>query len=182
MTSMHSLQFGPIEDKPNLVSDSVFDLAKSLTKNRRPFVAEIDPQFMGGKELCEHYGLNPSEGANCVIVEIIKPESASFAAIVVPVGYRADLNNLVKKHFSAKRISLAPLEKVLEATKMEYGSITPFGLPESWKILIDNLLTNKEKIIVGGGRQISKLLLPVSTLLSLPNAEVIENLSKPIGL
>ena len=62
---------------------------------------------------------------------------------------------------------------------MEYGSITPFGLPESYKILVDSRLMEKEKIVVGGGKQISKLLLPTSVF-QMIGAEIIENLSNPL--
>ena len=98
----------------------------------------------------------------------------------VPVGYRADLNGFVRKHFGSRRISVAPLDKVIKQTGMEYGSITPFELPDSWKILVDAKLMKKEKIIVGGGKQISKLLLPTNILAKLSNVEIIEGLSKEV--
>lgn len=180
-----SLQFKPILEKPDLVSNPVLEVAKSWKGTisiSELLVTEIDPEFMGGKELSEHYGVDPSEGANCIIVEATNGGDKSFVAILVPVGFRADLNGIVRKHLHVKRISFAPLDKVLEVTGMEYGSITPFGLPLSWKILVDSLLTNKERIIVGGGKQISKLLLPTAMLKELPNVEIIEGLSNPVTL
>ena len=179
MTESQYLKFKPVVESPSLVSRSVFELGNKL-KGREILVAEIDPQFMGGKELCEHYGVDPNEGANCVIVEAVKGNISDFVAIVIPVGYRADLNGFVKKYLNARRVSLAPLEKVLEITGMEYGSITPFGLPSSWKVLIEKSLMEQEKIIVGGGKQISKLLLPTSVFYELSNTEVLEGLSKRI--
>jgi prolyl-tRNA editing enzyme YbaK/EbsC (Cys-tRNA(Pro) deacylase) len=144
--------------------------------NSEIMVAEIDPAYMGGKELCEHYGVNPNEGANCVIVEAVYADHTNKVAVIVPVGYRTDLNGLVRKHLGAKKISLANLETVLAETGMEYGSITPFGLPGGYKILVDSRLMENEKIIVGGGRQVSKLLVPTSIFLEI-GAEIIENLS-----
>jgi len=172
-----TLRFLPIETSEIFVSQSVFKTALALDERDRPLVAEIDPQHMGGSELCEHYKINPEDGANCVIVEVVGSSVCEFAAIVVPVGYRADLNNIVKKHFNAKRISLALLDVVLKVTGMEYGSITPFGLPVTWKILVDTRLASKEKVIVGGGKQVSKLLLPITTLKNIPNVEFIDGLS-----
>ena len=176
----NSLQFITIESNSNLVSESVYNLALLFKEDERPKVVEIDSKYMGGKELCEHYNVDPSDGANCVIVEATKSNESQFVAVIIPVGYRADLNNKVRKHLNVKRVSLAPLEKVLEITKMEYGSMTPFGLPKEWKILVDDLFLAKENVIVGGGKQISKLLLPISTLKQLPNVEFIKDLSKPI--
>ena len=177
---MEKLNFVPVIENLELVSKSVFDFAKSLENGREVLCAEIDPQYMGGKDLCDHYGVDPSDGANCVIVEAVKGDSSEFVAVIVPVGYRADLNGFVRKHLGSRRISLAPLDKVIEQTGMEYGSITPFGLPNSWKILVDSLLMKKEKIIVGGGKQISKLLLPTKILAGLLNTEIIDGLSNPV--
>ncbi len=178
---MNPIDFRPISASPNLVSESVFASYNLLTGDQKPQVAEIDPQYMGGKELCEHYGISPDEGANCVIVEAVKSETSEYVAIVVPVDYRANLNGIARKHLGARRVSLAPLDKVLEITGMEYGSITPFGLPDNWKKLIDARLLQKENIVVGGGKQISKLLLPTSVLRELPNVEAVENLSQLIS-
>ncbi len=41
-------------------------------------------------------------------------------------------------------VSVAPLEYVLEKTEMEYGSITPIGLPIEWEILVDSLIKEKK--------------------------------------
>ncbi len=185
MINLGTLQFKSLNENHNLVSDSIITLAQSLEEEMRPLVAEIDPKYMGGKELCEHYGVNPEDGANCVIIEAKKNENAEnniseFVAIVVPVGNRADLNGFVRKHLGARRVSLAPLDKVIEVTGMEYGSITPFGLPPSWKILIDAVLMNKEQIIIGGGKQVSKLLVKTAVFKALANVEIIKDLSKTI--
>ncbi len=180
MINLGTLQFKSLDENHNLVCDSIITLAQSLDEAMRPLVAEIDPQYMNGKALGEHYGINIDDGANCVIIEAKNNESSEFVAVVIPVGNRADLNGFVKKHLGARRVSLAPLDKVIEATGMEYGSITPFGLPSSWKILIDEVLMNKEKIIIGGGKQISKLLVPTAVFKILPNVEIIKGLSSPI--
>ena len=72
----------------------------------------------------------------------------------------------------------ADLEVVLEMTGMEFGSITPPGLPDDWKILVDSSLLEQEKLVIGGGLVTSKLLLPAEVLVCLAQAEVIEGLAK----
>lgn len=52
------LSFSPVLDNPNLVPQSVYSAIKNgnWSCDRMDFlVAEIDPQFAGGKELCEEY-------------------------------------------------------------------------------------------------------------------------------
>ena len=152
-----SLQFKTASDQPTIVSESVL---KAATPDTGICAAEIDPQYMGGLELSEHYGVDKESGGNCVIVRGKRGEIKTTAAVLVPVGYRADLNGIVCEKLDAKKVSMAPLEEVLQETGMEYGSITPVGLPSTYKILIDSRLMEKEKIIVGGGKQISKLTAP----------------------
>jgi prolyl-tRNA editing enzyme YbaK/EbsC (Cys-tRNA(Pro) deacylase) len=56
---------------------------------------------------------------------------------------------------------------------MEYGGITPLGLPEGWPILVDEAVAHEPYVIIGSGVRRSKLLLPGKALAGLPNAEVL---------
>jgi prolyl-tRNA editing enzyme YbaK/EbsC (Cys-tRNA(Pro) deacylase) len=170
------LDFKPVKDHPELVSESVYKAAADSDI----LVGQIDPQYMNGFALSDHYDVNPEDGANCIVVKGKRGETRTIAAVLAPVGYRADLNGLVCEKLDAKKVSMAPLEEVMQETGMEYGSITPVGLPESWKILIDSRLMEKEKVIVGSGKQIAKLLVPTAFFKQLPNVEIVEGLaSKP---
>lgn len=174
-----TLNFQPVADHPQLVSESVF---QATPPSSGVLVAEIDPQYMNGLTLTEHYGGNPDDGANCIIVRGKRGETRTTAAILVPVGYRADLNGIVCEKLNAKKVSMAPLEETLQETGMEYGSITPVGLPDTYRLLIDSRIMEKENIVVGGGKQISKLLVPTAFLKSLSNVEIVEDLAKPASI
>ncbi|MDQ3075911.1 MAG: hypothetical protein M3Q34_02185 [bacterium] len=176
-----TLEFKSIESNVNLVSETVLELYNSLnlSEDLKPKVAEINPEFTGSKEFCGNYGVVESDGANTIIVEVVKGEQKSFACCLIPIGTRADLNHIVRKHFNARRVSFAPLPEVEAITKMEYGSITAFGLPSDWKILVDSRIMEKENIILGGGRKISKLLFPTKLFKKMSNVEIIDSLGKP---
>jgi prolyl-tRNA editing enzyme YbaK/EbsC (Cys-tRNA(Pro) deacylase) len=62
---------------------------------------------------------------------------------------------------------------------MEYGGITPVGLPPDWPILIDLNVIDQESVIIGSGIRGSKLLAATDVLASLPNAEVLA-ITKPM--
>ncbi len=171
------LDFKSIEEHPELVSESVYKVAGNSSE---VLVGQIDPQYMNGTALSNHYDVNLEDGANCIVVRGKRGEIRMTAAVLVPVGYRADLNRLVCEKLDAKKVSMAPLEEVIAESGMEYGSITPVGLPEAWKILIDSRLMAKKTIIVGGGKQISKLRISTSFLKQLPHVEVVENLANKI--
>lgn len=168
------LDFKLIKEHPELVSESVHKVAADSPD---VLVGQIDPQYMNGAALSDHYDVNLEDGANCIVVRGKRGEIRTTAAVLVPVGYRADLNGLVCEKLDAKKVSMAPLEDVIQESGMEYGSITPVGLPSSWRILVDSRLMEKEFIIVGGGKQVSKLKVQTTFLKQLPNVEVVENLA-----
>jgi prolyl-tRNA editing enzyme YbaK/EbsC (Cys-tRNA(Pro) deacylase) len=60
---------------------------------------------------------------------------------------------------------------------MEYGGITPVGLPGSWRLFVDARVPEIEVAILGSGVRRSKLLLPGSLLAELPGAEVVDGLA-----
>jgi prolyl-tRNA editing enzyme YbaK/EbsC (Cys-tRNA(Pro) deacylase) len=63
---------------------------------------------------------------------------------------------------------------------MEYGGITPFGLPSSWVLLVDAAVVAAPHVVVGSGIRGSKLVVPGSALAAVPGAEVLEGLAQPV--
>jgi prolyl-tRNA editing enzyme YbaK/EbsC (Cys-tRNA(Pro) deacylase) len=61
---------------------------------------------------------------------------------------------------------------------MEYGGITPVGIPETWRLFLDSRVTEIETAIIGSGVRGSKLFLPGRLLGLLPRAEVIADLAR----
>src|SRR3989344_8135911 len=113
---MEKLNFESVLQHQNLVSDSVYRAVsdwRGSTQVSEFLVAEIDPAFAGGQELCKHYGIDPTEGANCIVVDAVRGELTKTAACLVPVGFQADLNGIVRKTLDARRVSLTPLDRVL---------------------------------------------------------------------
>jgi len=175
----NSLQFQQAAERLDLVSPTITNLLKnwqSTVPVNEILVAKIDPSFAGGKELCEQYGVSPDEGAICVIVEAIRGQNRTLAACVALVNYRIDFNGIVRKTLNARRVSLAPIEEVLKETQMEYGSVTPIGLPADWPILIDERVVQAPRIIIGSGLVNAKLSLPSKVLAELNGAKIISGL------
>jgi len=98
------------------------------------------------------------------------------AACVVRADTRADVNSLVKRTLDVRKASFLGMERAVAETGMEYGGITPLGLPASWRLLVDARVTEIGVAIVGSGVRRSKLLLPGPRLAQLPGAEVVEGL------
>jgi prolyl-tRNA editing enzyme YbaK/EbsC (Cys-tRNA(Pro) deacylase) len=142
-------------------------------------VAEIDPGAADTAEFCARYGVGLDESANCVVVAARRGGLTRLAACVVLATTRADVNGLVRKHLDARRASFAPMELAVAETGMEYGGITPVGLPPDWPLLVDAAVAKADRVIVGSGLRRSKLSLPGAVLAGLPGAEVLDGLGQP---
>ena len=175
------LNFKKIVECKNLVSESTYNCINNIYSEEEKsniFVAEIDPEYMDGVKLCEYYNIDIKTGANCLICECKRGDNKSYVALLVPTGYRYNMSSTVRKYTNSRMVSVAPLEYVLEKTKMEYGNINPIGLPNDWRIFIDPRVIGVDRIICGSGLKESKLSLPSKYLLKLNNVEILENLAK----
>lgn len=141
-------------------------------------VAEIDPELADTAAFCERYGVGLEESANCVVVAGRRGGEVRLAACVVLATTRADVNGLVRRHLEARRASFAPLDEAVAETGMEYGGITPIGLPADWPLLVDAAVAASPRVVVGSGLRRSKLTLPGKALSDLPNAVVLDGLGR----
>jgi prolyl-tRNA editing enzyme YbaK/EbsC (Cys-tRNA(Pro) deacylase) len=175
------LEAVPARERPDLVAPPV---AAALAAWSGPVpvdeigVAEIDPGLADTAAFCQRYEVGLDESANCVVVAARRGGETRFAACVVLATTRADVNGLVRRHLEARRASFAPLEAAVAETTMEYGGITPIGLPARWPILIDAAVAASPRVVVGSGLRRSKLTLPGKALGDLPRAEVLEGLGR----
>jgi prolyl-tRNA editing enzyme YbaK/EbsC (Cys-tRNA(Pro) deacylase) len=161
------LTFVPASEAPELVAEPVRPhLQDGL------WVSEIDPDLADTAEFCEHYDIGLDISANCVVVEARRAERTWHAVCVVLATTRADVNGVVRKHIGARKISFASMDTAVALTGMEYGGITPVGLPADWPILVDQNVINQERVIIGSGIRGSKILVSTGVLASLPGAEV----------
>ena len=142
-------------------------------------VAAIDPDLADTAAFCQHYGVPMEASANCVVIAGRRGAETSYAACLVTAVTRADVNGVVRRRLGARKASFAPVDDVTTASGMEYGGITPIGLPDEWPILIDAAVVAQPHVIIGSGIRGSKLWLPGPSLATLPGAEVIEGLATP---
>ena len=114
-----------------------------------------------------------AESANCVVVEGRRGDVTRMAAVMVLATGRADVNKTVRKHLDVRKISFAATETATSLTQMEFGGITPIGLPGDWPILVDRAVADAGLVVVGSGIRGSKIAIDGAALAALPNAEVL---------
>ncbi|HEY0933268.1 MAG TPA: YbaK/EbsC family protein, partial [Trebonia sp.] len=146
--------------QPGLLAAVVADALRSLPWSDQVRVSAIDPALADTAQFCATYGVAPQESANCVVIAAKRGTDVSYAACVVTATTRADVNGLVRRHLGARRASFGPLDVVTAMTGMEFGGITPIGLPPSWPVLVDPLVAKASSVVVGSGIRGSKLWLP----------------------
>jgi prolyl-tRNA editing enzyme YbaK/EbsC (Cys-tRNA(Pro) deacylase) len=175
------LDVRPALDVPGLLGEPVRAALAELAPEQvaRCAVAEIDPALADTVALCEHYEVPLHASANCVVVTGKRAGEQRWAGCVVLATTRADVNGVVRRWLDVRKASFAAQEEAIEQTSMEYGGITPLGLPAGWPVLLDSAVATAEQLVVGSGLRRSKLLLPGAVLAALPNAEVIEGLGHP---
>ena len=172
MTSMTlgSLVLIPAMERLDLLAPRV---AAALDDAPDALATEIDPSLADTAALCDAYGVDAAVSANCVIVAGTRDGVTRYAACVVLATTRADVNGVVRKRLNVRKASFAPMETAVELTGMEYGGITPVGLPAHWMLLVDDAVVATDRVIVGSGVRRSKLVLPGAALAGLPGAEVL---------
>lgn len=174
--NLGTLTFVPVRQAMHLVADAVRRHIDQ-TSGDGLWVAEIDPTLADTAAFCAHYDIGLDVSANCVVVEAKRADRVWHAACMVLATTRADVNGIVRKHVDARKISFAPMDTAVSLTRMEYGGITPVGLPDDWPILVDQRVADQRRVIIGSGIRGSKLLASSDLLAALPAAEVL-NITK----
>ncbi len=170
----------PASDRPDLVARSTWAGLDEAGLLDRVGVVEIDPAVSDTAVTQRQFQLPPDSLANCVVVAGKREGEERFAACVVLATTRADVNGLVKRHLDVRKASFLPMDRAVGLTGMEYGGITPIGLPVEWPVLIDRTVVEGQIVVLGSGVRRSKILLPGPLLSGLRGAHVVENLGLPI--
>ena len=140
-------------------------------------VAEIDPDLSDTAAFCAAYGVPVAQSANCVVLSGKRSGEQRWAAAIILATTRADVNGTARRLMDVRKVSFAPQAEAVAVTGMEYGGITPIGLPESWPIYIDQAVADAGTVIVGSGIRASKLLIDGAALAALPGAVVVPGLA-----
>ncbi|WP_020140519.1 YbaK/EbsC family protein [Streptomyces sp. 351MFTsu5.1] len=158
------------------VADAVRHWSGSVPAEQIVYV-DTDPRWADTAVFVEHYGRELLErSANCVVVAGRRGSETTLAACVVLSTARVDVNGAVRRQLGARKASFASMDTATGETGMEYGGITPLGLPADWPLLVDPAVVDLPYVLVGSGRRRGKLLVPGKAFAELPGAVVLEGL------
>jgi prolyl-tRNA editing enzyme YbaK/EbsC (Cys-tRNA(Pro) deacylase) len=179
LPTLGTLQPLPALSREDLLAAPVVAALAGWSNRDEVAVFEIDPDLADTAALTAAYSLPMTASANCVVVAGRRGGEERVAACVVRADTRADVNNVVKRAMDVRKASFLPMDRAVAETGMEYGGITPIGLPRDWPILVDARVAATPHVIIGSGVRHSKLALPGAALAELPNATVVEDLARP---
>lgn len=161
---------------PRLMSAPVAKLLARWAHAHQVLVAEIDPENADTGALVTAYGVPLSSCVNCVVVGGRRDGVERFGACAVLATTRADVNGLVKRTLDVRKASFLAMDRAVELTAMEYGGITPVGLPGDWHLLVDLAVLAEPVVVLGSGLRRSKLVMAGALVAQLPGAQVVDGL------
>lgn len=171
----------PALDRTDLLAAPVAAFLAGWHRAGEVLVAEIDPELADTAAFCDRYEVGLHASANCVVVEGRRGEARTLAACMVLATTRADVNGVVRRRLDARKASFAAMDVAVAETGMEYGGITPLGLPTGWPVLVDGAVVDAGDVVIGSGVRRSKLVIPGAALLDVPGAEPLPDLARPVS-
>ncbi|MFI5965753.1 YbaK/EbsC family protein [Streptomyces asoensis] len=170
----------PATDRLDVLTGPVADALRHWSGSvpaERIVHVDTEPEWADTAVFVEHYGRELLErSANCVVVAGKRGAVTTLAACVVLSTTRVDVNGVVRRRLDARKASFAAMDTAVGETGMEYGGITPIGLPAGWPVLVDPAVVDLPYVLVGSGRRRGKLLVPGEALAELPGAVTVPGL------
>ena len=170
-----TLDLRPATDRPELLAAPVRAAVAGFPG--LVFSAPIEPEFADTAAFCAAYRVPSSSSVNCVVVSGRRGGVERTAAAVLLATTRLDVNGVLRRHLDVRKLSFAPVELAVVMTGMEYGGITPLGLPADWPVLIDAAVPAAGPVVIGAGRRAAKIVVDGRALVELPGAEVVTALA-----
>jgi prolyl-tRNA editing enzyme YbaK/EbsC (Cys-tRNA(Pro) deacylase) len=167
--ALGKLDWQPASDHPELLAEPV----RAALGDLPAYAAAIDPGLADTAAFCAEYDVPMAASANCVIVHGKRAGESTYSAVMVLATHRADVNGVVRKHLGVRKISFAAQDDAVSSTGMEYGGITPIGVPADWPILVDEAVAQAGPVVIGSGLRGSKILIDGAELANLPTATVL---------
>lgn len=168
----------PLTERTDLLAAPVATALPAWADAAGAAVVEIDPELADTAAMSQAYDVPMAAGANCVVVAGKREGVERIAACVVRADTRADVNHVVKRLLDVRKPSFLSMDRAVTESGMEYGGITPVGLPATWRLLIDSRVADMDLAVIGSGLRRSKILVPGRLLTSLPHAELIPHLAE----
>lgn len=180
MMPLGTLAVTPSLERPDLLAAPTATALADWSQAQVVGVAPIDADLADTAAFCAAYEVPLAASANCVVLAGKREGQVRMAACLVLATTRADVNGVARRWLDVRKISFAAMDDAVAMTGMEYGGITPIGLPVEWPILVDSRVLEQPAVVIGSGVRRSKIVLPGEAIAQYPGVHVIGALAHEV--
>jgi Cys-tRNA(Pro)/Cys-tRNA(Cys) deacylase len=151
----------PIETPPVARALAALDIPHRVFRHPGP-VASLE-------QAAHERGQQPEQVVRSILFHLGQDEYVmALMAGPAQISWRA-----LRSHLGQSRLTTASEAEVLAVTGYPLGAVSPFGLPRSLRVLIDEGVLAQEEVSIGSGvRGITVILRVADLLRALPKAEI----------
>ena len=136
-------------------------------------------EHVGPVESLEQAAAERGQRPGQVVRSILFRLEESKFCMVLAGGPRQVSWPVLRRHLNQRRLTMATPEEVLEVTGYRIGAVSPFGLLQVVRVLVDRSVLAEEEVSLGSGvRGLALVMLSADLLRALPQAEVGEFLAE----
>lgn len=157
------------------MSDETVPVAIYLSQRRVPFRLFHHPgQVHSLEQAARERGQRPEQVVRSILFRINQGE---YAMVLMAGPNQISWKNL--RHFlNQSRLTMASEEEVLQATGYPIGAVSPFGISENIRVLVDHSVLAQDEISIGSGLRGVTVIMKTSHLLQALGPVEIGNFSE----
>ena len=136
-------------------------VTRALDAKGIPYRLFIHPgQLQSLEQAAQERGQRPEQVVRSIL---FRQANDQFVMVLAPGPQQISWPAL-RQHLRVTRISMASPEEVLERTGYLHGAVSPFGLPTSIRILVDQGVFTEEEISIGSGVRNTTIIIKTTDL------------------
>lgn len=157
------------------MSDETVPVAVYLSQRRVPFRLFRHPGPVHSLEqAARERGQKPEQVVRSILFRISQGE---YAMVLMAGPNQISWKNL--RHFlNQSRLTMASEEEVLQATGYPIGAVSPFGISDNIRVLVDHSVLAQDEISIGSGLRGVTIIMKTSDLLQALGPVEIGNFSE----
>jgi Cys-tRNA(Pro)/Cys-tRNA(Cys) deacylase len=131
-------------------------VTRDLDKKKIPYRVFTHPGLIHSLEqAAQERGQRPEQVVRSIVFRL---NEKTFVMTLV-AGPQQISWQALREHLGVKRMTMASPQEVLDHTGYVTGAVSPFGLPEAMRILVDENVLQEEEVSIGSGVRYTTVIL-----------------------